>query len=119
MATLPTLLLDVNYSDEKTKIENFLRNFVSQDVTRAFGEMDLEDHDDEEAGGEDRGTYMKQLQQIANRRQQALEIDLEDVSKVHSPGLTFLMQPIDTNDFEQPSTTKALPVWSPASEGTR
>ncbi|KIO19909.1 hypothetical protein M407DRAFT_82167 [Tulasnella calospora MUT 4182] len=97
MATLPTVLLDVNYTDEKTKIEHFLRNFVSQDVTRAFGEMDLEDHEDDEGmGGEDRGTYMKQLQQIANRRQQALEIDLEDVSK-HDKGITGLVAAIRGN----------------------
>ncbi|KAG9012555.1 Mcm2-7 hexameric complex component [Tulasnella sp. 427] len=96
MATLPTVLLDVNYTDEKTKIENFVRNFVSQDVTRAFGEMDLEDHDDNSMGGEDRGTYMKHLQQIANRRQQALEIDLEDVSK-HDKGITGLVSSIRGN----------------------
>ncbi|KAG8937429.1 Mcm2-7 hexameric complex component, partial [Tulasnella sp. 408] len=118
MATLPTVLLDVNYNDEKTKIEHFLRSFISQDVTRAFGQMDLEDHEDEETGGEDRGTYMKQLvsimyryagsiailtvavrtlqQQIANRRQQALEIDLEDVQK-HDKGITGLVASIRGN----------------------
>ncbi|KAG8900746.1 hypothetical protein FRC00_011482 [Tulasnella sp. 408] len=61
MEILPAVLLDFNYNDEKTKIEHFLRNFVSLDLARVFGEMDLEDHEDEGMGGEDWGTDMKQL----------------------------------------------------------
>ncbi|KAG8937652.1 hypothetical protein FRC00_002980 [Tulasnella sp. 408] len=87
MSALPAVLLDLNYTDEKrmkrapTNIEHFQRNFVSPDVTRAFGQMNLEDHGDKGVGGEDWETYMKQLQQMANRRRQAPEIDFEDVSK--------------------------------------
>ncbi|KAG8970863.1 Mcm2-7 hexameric complex component [Tulasnella sp. 419] len=87
------MLMDVNYLDEKTKIEGFLTNYARRDVEQEFGEMDLEDHDDPPLL---RATYMKQLQKIANREQRALIIDLEDISK-HEKGITGLVSSIRHN----------------------
>ena len=49
------------------KIEDFLSNWVSKDITRGLGEIDLEPEDEDEDGDEDadvprsKGTYLKQL----------------------------------------------------------
>ncbi|KDQ17909.1 hypothetical protein BOTBODRAFT_52737 [Botryobasidium botryosum FD-172 SS1] len=87
MAALPTVVLNINYEEEKDKIEGFLSTFTSKDVTEGLGELGIEDEDEDEddiGDGEDRprkGKYMKQLQRIANREQQMLIINLEDLSE--------------------------------------
>ncbi|KAG9035051.1 Mcm2-7 hexameric complex component [Tulasnella sp. JGI-2019a] len=93
MASLNTMMIQVDYTDEKTKIEHFLRSFTGKDVTRDFENMNLDD-DDEDV--EKPGSYMEELQQVANRKQQAIVIDLEDVAK-SDKGITGLVASIRNN----------------------
>jgi hypothetical protein len=49
-------------SSSTATVKDFLSKFVNKDVTGAFGEMDLEEHEEEPP--ERRGTYLKQLVSI-------------------------------------------------------
>ncbi|TFY78082.1 hypothetical protein EWM64_g5931 [Hericium alpestre] len=82
--SLPVVNIGVNYDQEKEKIEGFLSTFVGtdQDVTNGFAGMDIGDEDEDSPALRTKGLkYMSQLQKIANREQQMLIIDLEDVAK--------------------------------------
>ncbi|KAI5117477.1 hypothetical protein M0805_007181 [Coniferiporia weirii] len=75
--SLPVFSVDVNYADEKEKIKGFLESFEGQkDVTRGIADIDLGDG---HADPLRRLKYMSQLQKIANREQQMLTIDMEDI----------------------------------------
>ncbi|TDL24999.1 minichromosome maintenance protein mcm7p [Rickenella mellea] len=95
--SLPVVNVNVNYTDEQAKIKTFLETFVGQkDVARGFADMDLDDH---EEGGQTRGRglkYADQLQHIANREQQMLVIDLEDISE-HEKTVADLVARIRNN----------------------
>ncbi|VDC06692.1 unnamed protein product [Peniophora sp. CBMAI 1063] len=80
--SLAVVDIGVDYLDEKQKITNFLENYLgtSGDFEDGLAHMDLED--DEGPAARYRGhKYMSQLQRIANREQQMLVIELEDISK--------------------------------------
>ncbi|KAF8503257.1 MCM2/3/5 family-domain-containing protein [Russula emetica] len=82
---LPVVNIPVNYGTEKDSIRDFLSHFVgpaSGDVTDGIAGMDIEDQDDSPETQRRKGLkYMSQLQRIANRDQQMLVIDLEDIVK--------------------------------------
>ncbi|KAH9930757.1 MCM-domain-containing protein [Fomitopsis serialis] len=80
--SLPVVTIDVNYEDEKEKIQEFLSSFVSQDkdIARGIADININNDDDTPEGGRNK-KYMEQLQRIANREQQMLIIDLEDISE--------------------------------------
>ncbi|KAI0929227.1 hypothetical protein AcW1_006223 [Taiwanofungus camphoratus] len=80
--SLPVIDISVDYEAEKEKIHNFLSTFVGQDkdLARAIADIDI-DNDDETPAGRKGLKYMQQLQQIANREQEMLVIDLEDISE--------------------------------------
>ncbi|OCH93876.1 MCM-domain-containing protein [Obba rivulosa] len=80
--SLPVVTINVDYESEKEKIYNFLSVFVGgeKDIARAVADIDLDDNF--EQGPSRKGLkYMQQLQQIANRDQEMLVIDLEDLSE--------------------------------------
>ncbi|KAI9459439.1 MCM-domain-containing protein [Lactarius psammicola] len=84
--SLPVINIDVDYEAEKGKIKDFLSNFVGpssgDDVTDGIADMDIGDDDGNPETQRRKGLkYMSQLQRIANRDQQMLVIDLEDIVK--------------------------------------
>ncbi|KAI0705890.1 MCM-domain-containing protein [Cytidiella melzeri] len=75
---LPVLNINVDYDAERDTIRHFLSSYTGKGIERGFADMDL-DGDEPSLG---RGMkYMEQLQRIANREQQMLVIDLEDISE--------------------------------------
>ncbi|KAL0946532.1 hypothetical protein HGRIS_012741 [Hohenbuehelia grisea] len=78
---LPVVNLGVDYEDEKSKIRTFLSSYASEehDVTRRIANMEIDELGDAPQMGEKVVKYMHQLQRIANRDQQMLVIDLEDI----------------------------------------
>ncbi|KAH7889611.1 minichromosome maintenance protein mcm7p [Phlebopus sp. FC_14] len=81
--SLPVVKINVSYEDELVdKIQNFLSSFIShdKDLDRDFASIALEDVEYDQPDESRKGlNYMQQLQRIANREQQMLVIDLEDV----------------------------------------
>ncbi|KAF8495302.1 MCM2/3/5 family-domain-containing protein [Gautieria morchelliformis] len=80
MASLPRYEAGVNFNDEKEKIKAFLSSFTSEreSITDRVADMDID------GNGEYRRQapkYMDQLQRIANREQQMLSMDLEDIAE--------------------------------------
>ncbi|KAI9446175.1 MCM2/3/5 family-domain-containing protein [Lactarius indigo] len=87
--SLPVVNIDIDYEVERGKIRDFLSNFAGSatgdDVTDGIADMDIGDDDGTPETQRMRGLkYMSQLQRIANRDQQMLVIDLEDISKPHA-----------------------------------
>jgi len=105
---LPVIKTGIDYHVEREKIDDFLRKFkgiVPSNKEQRMGMLDVDDSDDEDAedledemDGMDIGSssggragprkggnglkYMEQLQRIANREQNSLVIDLNDIAKV-------------------------------------
>ncbi|KAK7693947.1 hypothetical protein QCA50_003521 [Cerrena zonata] len=92
---LPVVHYSIDYDDEKDKITQFLKTYEGQDGDIANGIADL-DLDNEDGMSRQRGKYMKQLQRIANRDQQMLVIDLEDISD-HEKTVVDLVHRIQAN----------------------
>ncbi|KAI0723867.1 MCM-domain-containing protein [Cerioporus squamosus] len=92
--SLPVLLLDVDYNQEKERIRDFLSTF-EQDVADGLADIDLQDDDDMPARTKSL-KYMKQLQRVANREQERLVIDLEDISQ-HERTVSELVSRIRKN----------------------
>ncbi|KAF9013918.1 MCM-domain-containing protein [Cyathus striatus] len=81
--SLPVINLNINYEDEKEKIKDFLSKFKQssdKDLEHNFANIELNDDSTPVAAHNERIKYMEQLQRIANREQQMLVIDLEDIS---------------------------------------
>ncbi|KAF8163399.1 minichromosome maintenance protein mcm7p [Crassisporium funariophilum] len=79
--SLPVAHINVDYDAEKDKIRDFLSKFKSsqeKDLAQDFANFGIDD-DDLAAGGRTSIKYMQQLQRVANRDQQMLVIDLEDI----------------------------------------
>ncbi|KZT71252.1 MCM-domain-containing protein [Daedalea quercina L-15889] len=95
--SLPVVTIDVNYEDEKEKIQEFLSSFVSQDKDIARGIADIDINGDKDAPASGRTIkYMEQMQRIANREQELLVIDLEDISE-HQKTVSELVSRIIRN----------------------
>ncbi|KIY73057.1 DNA replication licensing ATPase [Cylindrobasidium torrendii FP15055 ss-10] len=90
MANLAVAKFNLDYAAEKETITSFLREFkdTTKDVTNAFGNMDLDGNMTETTTTL---KYMNILQQIANREEQKLVIDLHDLDE-HSPDLVHNVQ---------------------------
>ncbi|CAO1630747.1 unnamed protein product [Parajaminaea phylloscopi] len=104
-SVLPVVRLDIDYNAEQEKIAEFIQNFKGQvpSIRRQRKAMiDVDDSDDEASGALEDGLddmdigtsskkradghkYLEQLQRIANRDQDVLVIDLNDVAKFKSP----------------------------------
>ncbi|KAI0293546.1 MCM-domain-containing protein [Russula brevipes] len=97
---LPVINIPVNYELEKDRIRDFLSNFVgptSGDVTDGIADMDIGDEDRDPESQRMRGLkYMSQLQRIANRDQQMIVVDLEDIVK-HEKTVGELVSRIRSN----------------------
>ncbi|KAF8913567.1 minichromosome maintenance protein mcm7p [Mucidula mucida] len=74
---------DVDYKEKKEQIKQFLQTFKDdgKDVTTGFADISIDDDNDAAMSATRCLKYMKQLQRIADRDQQMLVIDLEDVHK--------------------------------------
>ncbi|KAI9511111.1 MCM2/3/5 family-domain-containing protein [Russula earlei] len=98
--SLPVININVNYEAEKDRIRNFLSNFIGPangDVTDGIADMDIGDEDNDPETQRTKGLkYMSQLQRIANRDQQMLVIDLEDILK-HERTVSELVSRIRDN----------------------
>ncbi|KAI0320747.1 MCM2/3/5 family-domain-containing protein [Amylostereum chailletii] len=97
--SLAVVDLSVNYSNEKDAIEGFLRTFVGVggDFTDGIANMDIVDEDDDGPASRNKGLkYMSQLQRIANREQQMLVVDLEDIAR-HEKTVAELVSRIRAN----------------------
>ncbi|KAH9901438.1 MCM-domain-containing protein [Cubamyces lactineus] len=80
--SLPVVTIDVDYDAEKERIKQFLSTFTSQDKDLVDGMADIDLHDDDGTHTRTKNIkYMNQLQRIANREQEMLVIDLEDISE--------------------------------------
>lgn len=79
--SLPVVNINISYEDEKEKIRDFLSKFKGQekDLANDFASIDIGDRDDNATSETASLKYMNQLQRIANREQQMLVIDLEDI----------------------------------------
>ncbi|KAL7283687.1 hypothetical protein ACG7TL_003123 [Trametes sanguinea] len=80
--SLPVITIDVDYNAEKDRIKQFLSTFTSRDkdLIENMANIDLQDDDDTPLRTKNI-KYMDQLQRIANREQEMLVIDLEDISE--------------------------------------
>ncbi|PBK78536.1 minichromosome maintenance protein mcm7p [Armillaria solidipes] len=86
--SLPVHTVSIDYAEEKTLIKTFLSTFKCQDkdITSGFADIDIEDEQDASTSETRDLKYTNQLQRIANRDQQMLVIDLEDLH-THDPEL--------------------------------
>ncbi|KAK0239767.1 MCM2/3/5 family-domain-containing protein [Armillaria nabsnona] len=86
--SLPVHTVSIDYAEEKTLIKTFLSTFKCQDkdITSGFADIDIEDEQDASTSETRDLKYLNQLQRIANRDQQMLVIDLEDLH-THDPEL--------------------------------
>ncbi|WFD28235.1 DNA helicase [Malassezia nana] len=107
---LPVVQLDIHYDQERDKIQDFLEQFKAaasevpplSEVGGAYGPAeapeqrlarDLDDdamHEDAPAQDAMVNKYMVQLQRIANRDQEMLVIELDDVARFRSPSGRFV-----------------------------
>ncbi|KAL0066507.1 DNA replication licensing factor MCM7 [Marasmius tenuissimus] len=73
--------LGVDYENEKEIIKDFLNKFRSteKDLNTTFSNIHINDEQDGQDQEQLPLKYMDQLQQIANRDQQMLVVDLEDI----------------------------------------
>ncbi|KAK7034043.1 DNA replication licensing factor MCM7 [Paramarasmius palmivorus] len=96
--SLPVYHLDVDYEAEKDKINNFLSTFKSteKDLDTTFSNIHISDDDDGAQSELLSLKYMRQLQRIANRDQQMLLIDLEDIH-THEGNVAELVERIQQN----------------------
>ncbi|KAG7092770.1 hypothetical protein E1B28_009093 [Marasmius oreades] len=94
----PVFHLDIDYEVEKEKISNFLSNFKSteKDLNTTFSNITIEDEGDQEHMERLSLKYMYYLQQIANRDQQMLVVDLEDIH-AHEGTVSELVERIQHN----------------------
>ncbi|CCL99994.1 uncharacterized protein FIBRA_02019 [Fibroporia radiculosa] len=81
--SLPVVKVDADYEADKERIHSFLSTFVvgqEKDLTRGIADININlDNDTPERR---RGLkYMQHLQQVANREQEMLLIDLEDIAE--------------------------------------
>ncbi|KAI0672840.1 MCM-domain-containing protein [Trametes maxima] len=80
--SLPVVTIDVDYNAEKDRIKQFLSTFTTQDKDLVDGIADIDLQDDGDAHTRTKNVkYMQQLQRVANREQEMLVIDLEDISE--------------------------------------
>ncbi|PBK92927.1 minichromosome maintenance protein mcm7p [Armillaria gallica] len=86
--SLPVHTVSIDYAEEKTLIKTFLSTFKCQDkdITSGFADIDIEDEQDASTSETRDIKYINQLQRIANRDQQMLVVDLEDLH-THDPEL--------------------------------
>ncbi|KAI1794704.1 MCM-domain-containing protein [Ganoderma leucocontextum] len=80
--SLPVVTIDVDYNAERDRIKQFLSQFATQekDLIDGIADIDLQDGGDAPPRAKNL-KYMQQLQRIANREQEMLIIDLEDISE--------------------------------------
>ncbi|KAJ3515084.1 hypothetical protein NLJ89_g1981 [Agrocybe chaxingu] len=80
--SLPVANINIKYDDEKERITDFLSKFKStqeKDLAQDLASIDIDDGRDTANPEFVPLKYMKQLQRIANREQQMLAIELEDI----------------------------------------
>ncbi|KAK7467408.1 DNA replication licensing factor MCM7 [Stygiomarasmius scandens] len=79
--SLPVSNIQIDYDAEKAKIKTFLETFKTndKDIADALEDIGIDDRDDTDQTELSSLKYMRQLQRIANREQQMLVIDLEDI----------------------------------------
>ncbi|KAI6127751.1 MCM2/3/5 family-domain-containing protein [Pisolithus croceorrhizus] len=96
--SLPVIKVNVAYDDELNIIQTFLSTFVGQekDINRGFASIALDDDEIQPEGTTSRFKYMQQLQRIANREQQMLTIELEDIHQ-HEKTIAELVTRIQSN----------------------
>ncbi|ESK83480.1 dna replication licensing factor [Moniliophthora roreri MCA 2997] len=94
----PVYHLDIDYEAEKDKINHFLSTFKSneKDLDTTFSNIHISDDDDGAQSELQSLKYMRQLQNIANRDQQMLVVDLEDIH-THEGTVTDLVERIQQN----------------------
>ncbi|CAE6433643.1 unnamed protein product [Rhizoctonia solani] len=89
---LQVITRDIAYIEEKEKVKDFISKFEGtseKDVTRGFDEMGLNDEENEDGAAPEgflRMKYGKQLLRIANRQQNTLTIELEDILEYERTG---------------------------------
>ncbi|KAF5380949.1 hypothetical protein D9615_004126 [Tricholomella constricta] len=95
--SLNTFDNSISYEDEKDKITDFLSKFKAQekDLAQDFANIDIGADGDARAEALS-PKYMAQLQRIANRDQQMLVVDLEDIY-THENTLSELVSRIRNN----------------------
>ncbi|KAG6336325.1 hypothetical protein ID866_2774 [Astraeus odoratus] len=96
--SLPVVKINVSYDEELDVIQNFLSMFLGQekDINRGLANIALNDDEDQPQDSLTRFKYMQQLQRIANREQQMLTIELEDIHQ-HEKTVTGLVARIQNN----------------------
>ncbi|GLB34765.1 putative MCM family protein [Lyophyllum shimeji] len=95
--SLPTIEVSISYEDEKTRITDFLTKFKGQEKDLAQDFANIHIGADNDAAAETLSSkYMAQLQRIANREQQMLVVDLEDIY-THENTLSELVSRIRNN----------------------
>ncbi|KAI6150646.1 MCM2/3/5 family-domain-containing protein [Pisolithus tinctorius] len=96
--SLPVIKVNVAYDDELDTIQTFLTTFVGQekDINRGIANIALDDDGFQSEGPASRFKYMQQLQRIANREQQMLTIELEDIHQ-HQKTVVELVARIQSN----------------------
>ncbi|GAA5848499.1 hypothetical protein JCM8547_004532 [Rhodosporidiobolus lusitaniae] len=103
MAALPTINLGLDYEEDLEQIKTFLTKFRTTPGKRVRGgngagvdrNVDMDDEEDaqEEQGREEpRAKYADQLQQVANRDQERIVIDLEDMKQESEAGAALVGQ---------------------------
>ncbi|GJE87066.1 MCM family DNA replication licensing factor [Phanerochaete sordida] len=92
---LPVVNINIDYEAEKDKISQFLSNFVGEDLSRGLAHLGLGDDDVDQPRSKGL-KYMDQLQRVANREQQMLVIDLEDVAE-HEKTVSELVSRVRNN----------------------
>ncbi|CAG8601950.1 7799_t:CDS:2, partial [Acaulospora colombiana] len=88
-----TLKVNVSYAKDKGEIKLFLLKFEDKNAGTQGGEMDIDVEDDNPKNYK----YMRQLQSIANREQDSLIIELDDIANWIDRAENGLLNRIQTN----------------------
>ncbi|GAA5928499.1 hypothetical protein JCM10213_002478 [Rhodosporidiobolus nylandii] len=97
MAALPTINLGLDYEEDLEQIKTFLTKFRTRPGKRVRnaeqdGNVDMDDEGNVQEDAEPKEKYKDMLQQVANRDQERIVIDLEDMKEEGEAGEALVGQ---------------------------
>ncbi|GAA6037095.1 hypothetical protein JCM8097_008728 [Rhodosporidiobolus ruineniae] len=101
MAALPTINLGLDYDEDLDQLKSFLTKFRTrpnqnkrrrEELAGRDDNVDIDDEVDVAEDGPPRAKYMDQLQAVANRDQERIVIDLEDLKEEGESGAALVAQ---------------------------
>ncbi|GAA5867950.1 hypothetical protein JCM1840_003499 [Sporobolomyces johnsonii] len=97
MAALPTIDLGLDYEEDLEQIKTFLTRFKTRPGKRRAADhhdpnVDMDDEEEPEQDAEPKNKYLDMLQRVANRDEERIVIDLEDLMEDGEEGRALVAQ---------------------------